>query len=530
MNQTNKAVLWCRVSSKEQEVTGYSLPAQKKLLTEFTTSQGLVPDKVFSVSESASEKSGRQVFHAMLEYLAQSGIKVIVVEKIDRLVRTTKDAVLVNEWIYGDSERKIHFIKESFVLDQSAKSHQMFMWNIKVSVSQFYIDNLSEEVKKGQLAKLQEGWLPTRPPVGYKTVGDHGHKIHVIDDQTAPLVKKMFELYATGNFSILSLTEEVAKLGLHGSTGKPIVKSRIHRLLQEKFYIGVNTWKDIEYPGKQETFIDKELFDRVQALLKGGKNRPPSKSRHNHLFKGLLKCGECDGVITWEIHKGMPYGHCHHYHNCTTRKWAREDNVKKELKKSLKALVVKSPSILSWLRKELSQHSHQQTETHLATLEQFQKQLVEAEKAREKLYDDHLYSKISEERYTTKDKEFEEKVNTITDQIAKLSKYSADVRRVGLSIYDLAQGGDIIFEKVLTDKRQLLMRLVYGKLKLTETQFEFEYREEMEILLKAVAQTNSSKLMKKVLKMENTFEPREKIDLAIQSDAFAPLRSEVLPD
>jgi hypothetical protein len=98
-----------------------------------------------------------------------------------------------------------------------------------------------------------------------------------------------------------------------------------------------------------------------------------------------------------------------------------------------------------------------------------------------------------------------------------------------LSIYDLAQGGDVIFDKVLTDKRQLLMRLVYGKLKLTEKIFEYEYKEEMKILLKAVTQTNSSKLVRKVQKMEKTFEPKEKIDAAILSDAFAPLRTEVLP-
>ena len=42
---------------------------------------------------------------------------------------------------------------------------------------------------KGQKEKISQGWLPTRPPVGYKTVGETGHKTHIIDEQKAPLVK-----------------------------------------------------------------------------------------------------------------------------------------------------------------------------------------------------------------------------------------------------------------------------------------------------------------------------------------------------
>jgi len=57
-----KSILYCRVSSKEQEETGYSLPAQEKLLSAYSERTGYSVDKVFAISESASGKKQREVF------------------------------------------------------------------------------------------------------------------------------------------------------------------------------------------------------------------------------------------------------------------------------------------------------------------------------------------------------------------------------------------------------------------------------------------------------------------------------------
>lgn len=171
-----KSILLCRVSSKEQEETGYSLPAQEKLLKEYANKKLLVFEKVFSISESASGKKQRETFLEMIRYVKENNIKIIICEKVDRLTRNLKDAVSINDWINEDSERQVHFIKENFVLSRDSRSNEKFIWNIKVSVAQYYIDNLSEEVRKGQKEKIAQGWLPTKPPLGYKTIGEKGQK------------------------------------------------------------------------------------------------------------------------------------------------------------------------------------------------------------------------------------------------------------------------------------------------------------------------------------------------------------------
>src|SRR3989339_877878 len=222
-----KTILFCRVSSREQEETGYSLPAQEKLLQDYSEKKDFKIARKFSISESASGKYQRKSFDEMLSYVKKNDIKIIICEKVDRLTRNLKDAVSINEWLNENSERQVHFVKENCVLSKDSKSNDKFIWNIKVSTAQYYIDNLSEEVKKGQKEKIAQGWLPTKPPLGYKTTGEKGHKIHIIDDIKAPLIREMFELYSTGNHSTLSLVKEMYKKGLRNRTGRTVGKSRL---------------------------------------------------------------------------------------------------------------------------------------------------------------------------------------------------------------------------------------------------------------------------------------------------------------
>src|SRR5258708_7175595 len=279
-----KVVLFCRVSSREQEVDGYSLPAQEKLLKDyaFKLKYNSREVKIFSISESASGRKQRQIFSEMLEYIQKRMVNVIICEKVDRLTRNLKDAVDINDWLNTNPERHVHFVKEGVVLDKDSKSNEKFIWNIKVAVAQYYIDNLSEEVKKGQKEKLAQGWLPTTPPVGYKTIGDKGHKIHIIDEEKSPLVKHMFAYYDSGNYSLRNIAIKMKQEGLRNRYGKIIVMSRVHELLQNPFYIGKNRWNGMLTQGEHEPLIEKEVFDRVQRRIKG-KGRPVY-SKHFFLF------------------------------------------------------------------------------------------------------------------------------------------------------------------------------------------------------------------------------------------------------
>lgn len=324
-----KAVQYCRVSSKEQEETGYSLEAQANLLTDYAKDKYAVA-KSFRVTESASKWQIRKTLKEMLDYTDKHGVDVILCEKIDRLTRSLKDAAVVDDWVQGKDSREVHFVKEHFVLNKNTRAHDNFVWDMKVAVARFYTNNLSEEVKKGQAAKLEEGWLPTKPPLGYMTTGEKGKKIHIVNEPKALLVKRMFELYATGNYSVKALVKKMNEEGLRNAGGTLITKSRLHELLSDPFYYGAIRWKGEIYEGSHEPLITKDMFDAVQTKL-ARKTASPLYRKHMPVFKAMIECKECSGTITWELQKGHWYGHCNHYRNCTQKKYVRQEAVEDQL-------------------------------------------------------------------------------------------------------------------------------------------------------------------------------------------------------
>ena len=141
-----KSIIYCRVSSKEQEEAGYSLDSQEKLLKEYADKNNFKIEKVYRISESASGKQIRKTFNEMLQVATKNKVDVILCEKTDRLTRNPKDAVIIDDWVKEDARREIHFVKENFILNQQTKAHENLVWDMKVAIARFYTNNLSEEV------------------------------------------------------------------------------------------------------------------------------------------------------------------------------------------------------------------------------------------------------------------------------------------------------------------------------------------------------------------------------------------------
>jgi DNA invertase Pin-like site-specific DNA recombinase len=433
-----KTVIFCRVSSKEQEETGYSLPAQEKFLREYADKQGLEVTKVFAISESAAGKIQRKTFNEMLEYVRKHNISVVIVETTDRLTRSFADVPIIDRWIMEDEQHQVHLAKESCILHQKSPSHEWFMWRVKVGTAEYYVRLLSENVKKGQKEKLSQGWLPTKPPIGYKTVGETGHKIHVIDEGTAPLIRKMFEHYASGQFSIKWLAMTMYKEGLRSPQGNKLVNSRIHSLLQDPFYIGKIRWNDKIYEGKHEPLISKELFDKVQAMLKS--KTTPKYRKHLFFFKGLIKCDECGNSIIWETAKGHNYEHCNHYHNCSQKTRAKEPKVEEQLLGCFDNLKIKNSRIVEWLKKALKEsHQDEITYHNNSTVVELEARYEAIQKRLDKLYDDKLDEKITPDFYSRKFKQYSDEKDEVTESIRRHSQASTGYINLGVNIYQLSQ-------------------------------------------------------------------------------------------
>lgn len=522
-----KTVLFCRVSSKEQEVEGYSLPAQEKLLKDYANRQGLETSKVFAISESASGKKQRETFSSMLSFLQKNGIKTIICEKVDRLTRNLKDAVAINEWLNGDGERRVHFVKENVVLSRDSRSNEKFIWNIKVSVAQYYIDNLSEEVKKGQKEKLAQGWFPSHPKLGYKSIGEKGRKTHVLDEEKAPLVKRAFDLYASGNYSLSKLVALLNSEGLRMASGSKLVKSRLHGLLSDPFYHGWILWNGELHKGEHQKLITKELFDKVQRLLKG--RATPKYGKHNHLFGGLIRCQGCGGSITWEVHSGIIYGHCNHYHNCGQTTWSKEPDVEAQVLPVLSALRLKSQRIAEWVRKALKESHKDEVEYNTASITALNEQLARLEKRLEGLYEDKLDGKITVEFYERKSKTYKADKDDVVEQIKKHTQAGNRHRELGVNFYDLSQKGERVYLKAKPEPRRRLLKMVFSQMVLDEGRLITTYSKAFRLLFEAVKATNSSKVDNLPPSGLENFEQAEFAVIKGKSGAFDPACSRWLP-
>ncbi len=317
---TNKAVAYIRVSSKEQE-KGYSLTAQEQLIRKYAEEEGYEIVELFREAMSA-KKAGRKKFNAMLKYLrAHKDVNKLLVEKTDRITRNFKDVVDLDEI----SGLEIHFVKENLIISEDSKSQDKMLYGLRVVLSKQYIDNLKEEAAKGILAKIEDGIYPSVAPIGYyNTMDKSGKHIIAIDEEKSPIVRKAFELYATGNYSAKTINDMLYPVGLTNKHGKKLAKSTIERMFKNIFYIG-----QFEYKGfictnaKHKPIIDINLFNAIQERLGGA-----IRTRTHDIqfpYQGIFRCSVCGGLLTPELKK-KKNGKQYIYYHCN-------DSYKKGCKK-----------------------------------------------------------------------------------------------------------------------------------------------------------------------------------------------------
>src|SRR6267143_2515902 len=146
------AVIYARVSSKDQEREGFSIPAQLKFLREYAQTDELNVLHEFVDVETA-KTTGRKQFGEMVRFLRDhKACRVVLVEKTDRLYRNFRDCVTLE-----DLDVEIHLPKEGQVIRKNSKSQAKLVHGIQVVIARNYIENVREEVRKGMREKRNRG-------------------------------------------------------------------------------------------------------------------------------------------------------------------------------------------------------------------------------------------------------------------------------------------------------------------------------------------------------------------------------------
>jgi len=420
-----QAVMYVRVSSKEQQQGGFSIPAQLKLLEAYSQEHGFEVVQVFQDVETA-KRAGRQSFEAMLAFLRKSaGCKTILVEKTDRLYRNIRDWVTLD-----DLQADIHFVKENFILNDEAKSSEKFVHGIKVLMAKNYVDNLGEEASKGMLEKARQGLYPSYPPLGY--LNERESRSIVPDPDRASLILKLFKAYATGRESYEALVLLAFQMGLRTRKGNKLSKSVIARTLDNLTYTGSFVWKGTTYPGKYEPIISRALFDQVQERINVVTHSNPK--RHDHAFRGLVRCGTCGCMVTAQTAKQKyTYYHCTHGRGDCSEKAVREETLAEMLGEPLKGLEL-SQERIEWIMAQVQADDAEGHSQRTEERRRLERDKTDLEAKLDLIYEDKLTGTITKEFWKKKHEEYTSRLSWIQGEIQKLEQESgsdlASVERI----------------------------------------------------------------------------------------------------
>ncbi|MBJ7459595.1 MAG: recombinase family protein [Thermoleophilaceae bacterium] len=183
---------------------------------------------------------------------------------------------------------------------------------------------IAEDVRRGIARKAQVGGTPYRAPIGYVNVS----KIHdgrevrdvALDPVRAPLIRELFELYASESYSQLELAAIMEVRGLRSrptpkTPAQVLTPNRLSSILRNEYYLGKVTINGKPFEGRHEALVSLETFQTVQRILESRRQNGARAWKHHHYLAGSLFCGQCSGRLLYSRNRGKS-GTVHEYFVC----------------------------------------------------------------------------------------------------------------------------------------------------------------------------------------------------------------------
>jgi DNA invertase Pin-like site-specific DNA recombinase len=424
-NQNLKYFIYCRKSKGKQEEKSPSIEGQYNELATFAKKEKLEIIDVFKETHGAFE-TGRPYFQEMIERIKNGEANGILTWEVSRLSRNLQDTATLDKLLHDKQLLKIR----STTTDYIDKDGEDFLLNMEFVISRQYSKEISRRTKRGLRFKLNQQEWPGWSPLGYVNVNtqtqtlsgqmtpykkqvqkllyaqwmkkDYTPRKIELDPIKALLVKKVFEEYSSGNYSLGFMLNRIEQIGLTGKSGKPVSKSCLVHFLTNPFYYGQMRFNGEIYEGKHEALISKSLFDRVQEVLK--ERNKPIKIRWQFSFTGLIKCGYCGCGITAEMKKNKyTYYHCSHMrdkkrHQVCPQPVMREEDLRKLLEKEVKKVTI-NDMIKELLTEAIRQSHKKEKELHRTGIKEWQIMYNTAESKLNRLFELFYNSLITQEEF-----------------------------------------------------------------------------------------------------------------------------------
>ena len=305
-----KAVVYARYSSHNQ--TEQSIEGQLAAARKYASLHNYVIVQEYCDRAKTGTNDNRDAFQKMLSDCSKKQFSVIIVWKVDRFGRN-REEITFNKYKAKKNGVRVEYVAESI----SEGPEGVILESVLEGMAEYYSLQLSQNVKRGLLESAKKYQvIGGHTPLGYKTGPD---KRYAIDPDTAPVVKQIFEKYASG-LTMAQLTRWLNDSGYRTPKGKKFTKNSLPRILSNEKYTGVYIYKDlIRQPGEIPAIIDQDLFDQVQNMLKRNKRMPShSWNYSDYLLTNKLFCGKCGKQMVGKSGYGR-HGGKYEYYCCKGR-------------------------------------------------------------------------------------------------------------------------------------------------------------------------------------------------------------------
>lgn len=325
----DRYIRYFRKSSESEERQQASIPAQERELGELVARRQLQLAGEPIRETMSAKRPGRPLFNSMIESLEQRRAEGIVCWHLDRLARNPLDGGRVI-WAVGEGVIR-EIVTPGRTYTNTAEDKLMMA--IEFGMSTKYVDDLSQNVARGQRQSLEAGRWPGTPKLGYvracgahgaacapgSHTGPHRHAEMVPDPERFGHFREVWQLKLQGYTvdEILRRARREWKLSTRPRGrvgGKLISRTALYRILRDPFYAGVMKFGAETARGHHQPMVTWDEFQQVQTSLTRGKTHTP-KGTIPFSYRGLLACGSCGAMVTAERHTSR-YGKPYTYYHC----------------------------------------------------------------------------------------------------------------------------------------------------------------------------------------------------------------------
>lgn len=492
------AVILARVSSQEQEI-GHSIKAQVSRLSEYCERLGYPIIRTCELVES-STRGDRKEFYELIAFLKKQPKPIaFVADAVDRVQRSFKESILLDDLRHRGVE--VHFMREGIVLNEETSPDKVMMWDFSALAAKAYVASLSANVRRSITWKINNGEWPSRFTVGYKSVPDPtrpGKNVGVVDEERAHYVTRIFDLYATGTYSVAGLAALMAKEGLTNSIPpfKPLTVSRLYRVLTDPFYYGEMRIKGQIRPHKYPPLTTRERFDTCQAVRGRYEKTPFKYQTKPYVFRGLIQCAYCGCSVSSDTKKGK-----YTYLCCTKRRGecrglrVREEVILGQVRDLFKDLRI-PPAALEKVRAALQAKHEDEQRFKTDAVEGLHTRYTELQRQLDLLLDLRLRSRITDEDYERKAKQLRDNQRETEVHLQEHTNGDENFGITASTLLELAARAADLFESSNTDEKRSLLGFVCSNLELKGRKLDYKLKRPFDAVLSAVRHSTWLPLVK----------------------------------